>query len=375
MTTEPSTLLLASGLVTWAIVVAGNIAHLVARPAAMSTVIVLGIAFAVFAIAFIGVAGTGRLGLRGLVAAVATQVVAALVIIALGQRGFTPALVVVVAAQAPLALMARDAIACIAIQTIALVAIAVARWGTADGLVASGIYVGFQLFAVGAAHLAERESAARRELERAHAELVATQALLADSTRVAERLRISRELHDALGHHLTALCLQLEVAKNVADGRATEPVEAAHAITKRLLAELRDVVGAMRADEPLDLARALRMLVAGVPRPKVHLKLPQTLEISDPALAHTLFRCVQEALTNAVRHARADNIWIELASDDGRLAIVARDDGCGTDRLERGNGLSGLFERVEGLGGRVEIDSSAGRGLTLRAFVPARSAT
>jgi signal transduction histidine kinase len=374
MTFEPSKMLLGAGLVTWGIVGVAEIARVVERPTAASAIVALLVALAVFGVAFFAVAGTERLGARGRAIAIVTQSVAALAVVALGRGGFAAALLAVVAGQAPMVLSERAAIACVAAQTVAVTAIDVARWGVRDGLLTAGSYFGFQLFALGAAHLAQRESSARVELARAHAELVATQALFADTTRVAERLRISRELHDALGHHLTALSLQLEVARNVADGRATEPVEAAHAITKLLLAELREVVGAMRADEPLDLARALRMLVAGVPRPRVHLALPADLDVRDATLAHTLFRCVQEALTNAIRHARAENLWIDLVDDDGRLAIVARDDGRGVEAMKQGNGLTGLRERVEGVGGRLEIDSSPGRGLTLRAFLPTRGA-
>jgi signal transduction histidine kinase len=232
-------------------------------------------------------------------------------------------------------------------------------------------YLGFQIFAFGAARLAAREAAGSAELARLHAELLATQELFADSTRTAERLRIARELHDALGHHLTALSLTLELARNVAEGRAKEPVASAHALTKELLGELRSVVGALREDTPLDLARALRTLVAGLPHPRVHLTLEGDLAI-DAARAHTVFRCVQEALTNAVRHADAANIYLAIQVDAGGVVVTARDDGRGADDLRAGHGLSGLRERVEGMGGTLELEAPAGRGLTLRALLPTR---
>jgi signal transduction histidine kinase len=234
-------------------------------------------------------------------------------------------------------------------------------------------FAGFQLFAFGAARLAASEAAARQEVVRVHAELLATQELFADSARTAERLRIARELHDALGHHLTALSLQLELARNVVEGRAKEPVDQAHALTKELLGELRTVVGTMREDQPIDLSRALRTLVAGIPRPRVHLDIPASLRV-EPALAHAIFRCVQEALTNAVRHADAANVFLAVEERDGTIAVSARDDGRGasTGNVKAGHGLSGLRERVEGMGGRVEIDSRPGEGVTLRALLPSR---
>lgn len=104
--------------------------------------------------------------------------------------------------------------------------------------------------------LARSERDAREELARANAELVARQSLLAESSRIAERLRISRDLHDTLGHHLTALSLQLDVAARLASGQAAAHVREAHAITRLLLGDVRDVVSRMR-DERLDRTRAV----------------------------------------------------------------------------------------------------------------------
>src|SRR5207302_2016502 len=82
---------------------------------------------------------------------------------------------------------------------------------------------------------------------RAREELRAAQARLAETTRLGERVRISRELHDALGHHLTALRLNLEAASRTADGRAREPVQAAQSIAQMLLTEVRAAVEELRA--------------------------------------------------------------------------------------------------------------------------------
>lgn len=202
-----------------------------------------------------------------------------------------------------------------------------------------------------------------------HAELLAARELSADTTRTAERLRIARELHDALGHHLSALSLQLELARNLADGRAKEPVEQAHAVTKELLSELRSVVSSMREDTALDLTGALRTLVAGILRPRVHLDVESNLQI-EAALAHTIFRCVQEALTNAIRHAGAENVYLTIEARGETVTFTARDDGRGAAEVRAGHGLSGLRERIEEIGGKVEIEARPGAGLTLRALLP-----
>jgi signal transduction histidine kinase len=332
-------------------------------------------AYAAFAIAFVLATVTDRLAARWRVAALGVQTGSALAICALGSSGFEGALVCITAGQAPLLLGARPALAWVLAQTAAMLGVHLAVWGNVRGVyLTTAAYAGFQLFAFGASRLAARETAAREELARVHAELLATQELFADSTRTAERLRIARELHDALGHHLTALSLQLELARNVAEGRAKEPVDRAHGLTKELLGELRTVVGAMREDQSIDLSRALRTLVAGIPRPRVHLDVAEGLSV-EPALAHTIFRCVQEALTNALRHANAENVYLAVEIREDTVTVSARDDGRGAASVKAGHGLTGLRERVEGIGGHVEVDAHPGGGVTLRALLPLRGGT
>jgi hypothetical protein len=119
---------------------------------------------------------------------------------------------------------------------------------------------GFQAFACASSFLALSEAAAREKLAAAHADLQAAQARLADSSRTEERLRISRDLHDTLGHHLTALSLQLEVASRVTEGTAADHIRQAHAITRLLLSDVRDVVSALREPKRVDIAQAIREL-------------------------------------------------------------------------------------------------------------------
>jgi signal transduction histidine kinase len=82
---------------------------------------------------------------------------------------------------------------------------------------------------------------------------------------------------------------------------------------------------------------------------------------------------VQEALTNALRHAGAKNVYLAVAACKGSVTVTARDDGRGATEVQPGNGLSGLRERVEGMGGSVEIEAREGEGLTLRVVLPARA--
>ncbi len=243
-------------------------------------------------------------------------------------------------------------------------------WTVVVGLTVLSV-VGWEVFAFCAGYMAASEGRRGRELARVNAELQATQELLADSSRMAERLQISRELHDTLGHHLTVLSVNLELAKQTVEGRAAEPVQEAQAVTRLLLTDVREVVSTLRDDRSVDLRRALETLAAGTPEPRVRLSFPEDLEIHDPSQAHALFRCAQEAITNAVRHARARNLWIELAKEEEGIALRARDDGRGAVALQAGHGLQGMRERLEEIGGRLEIESRPGQGFSLRAWTPA----
>jgi len=193
--------------------------------------------------------------------------------------------------------------------------------------------------------------------------------MLALSSRTAERVRIARELHDVLGHHLTGLSLHLEVARHVAGEPAREPLGKAQEATKKLLQEVRDVVSALREEHAVDLGEALQAVVAHVDRPRVHLELPRDLELDDPALANTVLRCAQEIVTNAIRHARADNLWIDVVRENGGLILSARDDGRAADPITPGNGLRGMRERVEAAGGRLEYGAGSS-GFRLTASLP-----
>lgn len=239
-----------------------------------------------------------------------------------------------------------------------------------DAALAGGLFLGISLFAFMSGVVALRQHVARDALRKVNSELLATQALLADNTRIAERVRIARELHDLVGHHLTALTLNLEVATHLADGKTLEHVQQAHSLAKLLLADVREVVNDMRVDDKVDLAAALRTLVSGVPEPVIHLDLPSELSMTDPQRAQVLLRCAQEMITNSVRHARASNLWISLVQDLDGVALTARDDGRGVDNVEAGNGLNGMEERLRLVGGELKIESSPGTGFSLQAWIP-----
>ena len=264
----------------------------------------------------------------------------------------------------------RGSVLWVLAQTVLLCIVHGVRWGWI-GVAPLGVsYFGFQMFVLFTAHLAVQESRARGQLEAAMNELRATQTLLEDTSRLNERLRISRDLHDVVGHHLTALSLNLEIA-SVSESLRLEHVHKAQALSKLLLSEVRDTVSQMRGGAGLDLKKALSALVRDVPALEVQLELPENLRLEEPLKAQIVLRCVQEILTNTLRHAQASHLWLRIICEADQLEVFARDDGQGIapDALE-GNGLRGMRERLLEVGGQLELDSTALEGTRLHFGFP-----
>lgn len=229
---------------------------------------------------------------------------------------------------------------------------------------------GLTLFPFVASLLALKQVRARGELRRVNSELMATQSLLAENTRIAERVRISRDLHDLVGHHLTALTLNLEVASHLTSDKAKDHVDQAATVARLLLSDVREVVSDMRRDDQVNLRQSLEMLAEGVPELQVHLDIPNERALTDPKRAQILLRCAQELITNTARHASASNLWISLETGPEGLSLKARDDGRGAIELMPGNGLNGMRERLKELGGRLDISNRPGAGFQVRAWLP-----
>ena len=317
--------------------------------------------------------GAGR-SRRIQLALLAVQAVTALVMLVLVCSGHEGALLVLVAAQLGWFMSLRRALLWVVIQAVLMGAILGFGWPLASILSLMATYVAFQVLALFSCFLAASEAGTRSELARANRELRATGELLANTSRMAERERISRDLHDALGHHLTALSLNLEAASHMARDNTLVQVQRAQSVTKLLLSDVRDVVSALRGEHPIGLAQALRTLVAGVPAPQIHLVMADNLAIDDPMRAHTVLRCVQEIITNVIRHAAARHLWIELTRTDGGIAIRAKDDGRGAKEVRPGHGLTGMRERLEHVGGTLQIETQPAKGFRLEAWMPVSGA-
>jgi len=293
---------------------------------------------------------------------------------------------VIVASQAALVLRPAAATGWAIVQTVVVGCCLVPALGALLGMAELIALLGFQVFAIAAIAAARREAAAHLALAASHAELIAMRSLLDDATRAQERTRIARDLHDVLGHNLTALGLQLEIASHVEPAVAAAHTEKARALTARLLDDVRAVVAAMRpvhvaehraehpaehpAERPAALVDAIRAIVVDAPGLAIHLDAPDSLVIDDPRRAECVVRCVQEIVTNARRHARAANLWIQLRSEAGAIVVEAHDDGRGAAEVRDGHGLGGMRSRLEEMGGCLEVRAAPARAFALCARLP-----
>ena len=295
------------------------------------------------------------------------------------QSGLSGILLLVMAGVLPWLLSSKAAVVWAVIQNLSLLPVFVGLrdltgeplYGWFDAILQSFLYLGFSSFTFTTSLVARGQAEAREEQRRLNSELRATRALLAESSRIAERVRIARELHDLVGHHLTALTLNLEVASHLVEGNAKDKVRQAQSVAKLLLSDVREVVSQLRDEAEIDLGSALRSLIEGVPTPKIVMELPDDFRVEDARRAHVLLRCTQEILTNTIRHARAETLWLRFAREaDGALTLRSRDDGVGVDAVAAGNGIAGMRERLKEFGGSLDIDTAPGRGFALAATLP-----
>lgn len=244
------------------------------------------------------------------------------------------------------------------------------------------------LFTIVFSMLAVQSEKARNEVQRLATELSEANRRLREDAIQAEELsatrernRIAREIHDSLGHFLTVANMQLEAARALetsAPAQAREAVGKAQAFIQEGLADIRRSVAALRSS-PLDnkpLAPAVQELVnlANAESPEADFAVLGTPRKLAPPVELSLYRAVQEGLTNARKHAHARHLHVRLDFKNPQaVTLLVEDDGvgmaAGPDRV--GFGLRGLRERAQLLGGTLEVQTGPNAGFRLRFEVPA----
>ena len=212
------------------------------------------------------------------------------------------------------------------------------------------------------------------EMEAARARLLDYSRQVERITKLEERNRISRELHDSIGHSLTGIFMQVDASIQLLEAdreKGMEVLRSAHDNINNAIESVRNTVRRIRPVDYQNYAASLNDLVdrfrktTGVNVELKSIGMPYELF---PSMETVLFRNVQEALTNAVRHGRAENILVHLVYKPDCVELIVSDDGPGCLDIKKGFGLSGIEERLDIIGGKVVY--SGEKGFTVHMFLP-----
>jgi len=182
--------------------------------------------------------------------------------------------------------------------------------------------------------------------------------------KLAERERIARDLHDVLGHTLSVIVLKSELAGRLFSRdpqRAAAEIADVEMISRKALTEVREAIRGYRAE---GLAAEIKRAHSTLDAAGVTLVCEDKPPVLTPAVESVVSLVVREAVTNIVRHAQASHCSMTFSAQNGHTSLVVEDDGRGGVRAE-GNGLRGMRERIEALGGQFAVDGSRGTRLTI----------
>lgn len=211
-----------------------------------------------------------------------------------------------------------------------------------------------------------------KELEYVNFQLNESMTLSEKLASDAERRRIAGEIHDSLGHELTGLILTLEAGKKLMN----HDLEAARTYWDKALVVSRAALNSVRklVSEKkevyfeFELATRLKEM-ASEAQALTGLQIEIDIKPQDLCLSHkenfNLNRIFQEAITNTLRHAGADRVLISISGNQESLSFSYYDNGAGTNKIEAGNGLKGMRERVAALGGDLYFQSQKGKGFNI----------
>jgi signal transduction histidine kinase len=232
-------------------------------------------------------------------------------------------------------------------------------------------------------HNTRQTELARRTNQQLLEELQTAHDQLHDLAVAEERNRLAREIHDGLGHYLTAITIQIQGAKALLENTdavsqapsALGALGKAETLLQEALADVRRSVGALRAaptgNKPLPTAIgdlvAECQAIAGLEAEFDLLGTPRRL---NSQIELTLYRVAQEGLTNVRKHAQAGRVEVILAYDNNKVGLSISDDGQGMGETSNGYGLLGLRERIRLVDGQVNIRTAPDQGFRLDVEIP-----
>lgn len=221
------------------------------------------------------------------------------------------------------------------------------------------------------------EQQARKKLAAANQKLREYAAQAEEMATVQERNRLAREIHDGLGHYLTAINIQIKAAQAFIEQnppQAKEALENAQNLAQEALADVRRSISELRTDPSTSspLAERLKNLLEETQAAGIQARLAIEGEPGalSPQVDFTLYRVTQEGLTNVRKHSNATQVEVRLAYLERNVRLALCDNGIGAQQASGGFGLTGLQERVQLLGGTFKLETAPGQGFRLEIEIP-----
>lgn len=215
------------------------------------------------------------------------------------------------------------------------------------------------------------------ELEAARSRLVDYSKQIEKITKLEERNRISRELHDSIGHNLTGMLMQVDAAKQVMEVDKDKGMEILEAVYKNINTSIEDVRQTVRDIRPLKYQTHKSSIIELINRFKMDTGVNVEYKTSGnpyelfPSIEMVMYRNIQEGLTNAVRHGEATEIIVHVIYKLDTTEVVISDNGVGCKEIKKGFGLSGMEERLDIIGGSINYETE--NGFSIHMYLPVRS--
>lgn len=221
------------------------------------------------------------------------------------------------------------------------------------------------------------------KIERLYKELIDANKMLVEYSNKAgefavieERNRMAQDIHDTIGHSLTALIMHLDYLEQGFDkdfANTKELVSKCQSFARDTLANVRKAVYALKDNKNrMNFSTLIKEMIDSITcmgSIETSFTYDEAIEAIPPELKHVLYRTIQEALTNSIRHANASRIEVSLNIAGRKLNLTISDNGIGTGEIIKNNGLNGIEKRIHSLGGSVDFQSSVNNGFQVSASI------
>lgn len=225
--------------------------------------------------------------------------------------------------------------------------------------------------------LYEQLRKANEDLQKANEQLKEYSKLMEKMGETKERNRLAREIHDTIGHTLTGISAGIDACITMVEKNPQETkkqLEIISKVTREGINEIRRSVNKLRPDalERLNLESAIHQMIIEtelMTNTHVYFETDVNLRFA-PDEEDAIYRVIQESLTNAIRHGKATQIWVNIKSGEGEIILTVKDNGIGCKDMKKGFGTRHIMERIKMLNGTVEFDGT--NGFTVTARIPIR---